>query len=48
MKIELTLDVDDEDADEANSSGLTAEADGRLYEAITEAGFGIVRGPYKS
>lgn len=45
MKITMTLDVEPEDVDEADGTGLTSAAYDRLSEAIADAGFEFDRGP---
>lgn len=46
MKIRLILVVeDDDDMDETSTTGLTEAAYNRLYEAVTDAGFAVDRGP---
>jgi hypothetical protein len=45
MKITLTLEVEPEDTDEGDRTGLTEEAFNRLSDALQDSGFGIVEGP---
>lgn len=41
MKIRMTLKVDDSEADEADSTGMTVEAYDRLMRAVVGAGFEV-------
>lgn len=46
MRITLTLEVEEpEDIDTSRMSGLTQEAEDRLFEVLPDHGFAIVQGP---
>ena len=48
MKVQIILNVEDEDADPGHDTGVTEEAFERLLDALGEAGFEIDSGPVKA